>query len=169
MKDLLTMFAKSTSLLLGWVLIGFLGLGCSGPTLTDPSEIGAIGSAGGVVRSDTSAAILEVPAQSLDNSLILQITEAAVSNPPANHTTLSDAITVEPEAVPFGKQQFAFLSIPLKRDAVPSNASILNLKIFRKTESGWEAYDRFSLQEGFDFVVVWLEQTGTYAAFLPNP
>lgn len=159
----------TTKLVTFFGLIGlFVCLGCSSE-LTDPADIGAIGSAGGVVRPEIGSSVLEIPPQALDNSLILTIKEAPVTDPPANHITLSDAISVEPAPVAFGAQQFAFLTVPLKIDAVPANANLLNLKVFRKTDKGWEAHEQFSIKEHDRVAIVWLQETGTYAAFLPKP
>lgn len=137
--------------------------GCSEGT--DPSEIGAIGSAGGFLRSDFGPT-LSVPPLALDNAVRIELVAAQISPPSSSLTALSTGVSVLPEKLQFGEKQYPLLTIPLDLSKLTSGRTILDVEVFVQRNKKWEKFTRFSIQEEFSSVVLQIAQTGIFAVFV---
>lgn len=149
----------------GWCGLGVVGMGCSDGNLVDPKDIGAIGSAGGFVRLD-SGAFLQIPSFALDHGVLVELKGVPVSSIPSDWLALSAAISILPDKVVFGVQQYPMLYLPLELRSLPTQRNVLEIGIYQWIDNVWKPYPLYSLQEAYGFAVVWLKETGTYAAFL---
>lgn len=149
-------------------VVVFLGLGqmdCSDGNLTNPEEIGAIGSAGGFLRADVGAS-LKIPSFALDHAVLFELKVTPVSSPPAGWVALSQAVAILPEKIRFGSQQYALLSLPLELSRLPSQRNVLDLFVAQQVDNQWKPYALYALQESTGSMLVWVQETGTFAVFL---